>query len=229
MTFQNPLRLAHGSDHIVEKPIFGAGKKNNDYGIGFYCTESVDMAKEWGVGEDHDGYANIYDLDLTGLSILDLNDSEYCILHWLTLLMNNRTLTLQSQLASEAQDYLKQHFLLDVETYDAIYGYRADDSYFSFAEDFVNGAISYKQLTNAMKLGKLGQQFVLKSPRSFDQISYVGNEVATREDWLAKKVLRDLSARRSYFHDEKLRRHRGDIYITTILDEEMKPGDPRLR
>ena len=42
-------------------------------------------------------------------------------------------------------------------------GYRADDSYFSFASDFINGAISYRQLCNAMCLGKLGQQFVLKS------------------------------------------------------------------
>lgn len=222
------LRLAHGSDHIIERPVFGAGKAHNDYGMGFYCTESLDMAKEWGVGGDHDGYANIYDLDLTGLSVLDLNDPEFCILHWLAILMNNRTLTLQSGLATEAQDYLKRHFLLDVDAYDGIQGYRADDSYFSFAEDFVNGAISYKQLANAMKLGKLGQQFVLKSQRGFDQLTYIGYEVAKREDWYAKKVLRDRTARRDYFDHEKNRRHRGDIYITDILDEEMKPNDPRL-
>lgn len=221
--------LAHGSDHIIEKPVYGAGKVNNDYGLGFYCTESVDMAKEWGVSEEQDGYANIYHLDPAGLTLLDLNDPSFCILHWLAVLMDNRTLAQRSGLASEAQAYLNAYFLPDVNAYDMIKGYRADDSYFSFAEDFVNGVISYKQLSNAMKLGKLGQQIVLKSPRSFEQIEYVGYEPAPREIWFAKKMLRDQAARRDYFHDEKLRRHRGDIYITNILDEEMKPNDPRLR
>lgn len=221
--------LAHGSDHIIEKPVYGGGKRNNDYGLGFYCTESVDMAKEWGVGQDRDGYANIYHLDPSGLTLLDLNAPSFCILHWLAILMDNRTLTLQAGLAAEAQAYLKSHFLLDVNAYDLIKGYRADDSYFSFAEDFVNGAISYKQLTNAMKLGKLGQQVVLKSPRSFERLQYVGYEPAPKEIWYARKMVRDQAARRDYFHSEKLRRHRGDIYITNILDEEMKPDDQRLR
>ena len=33
--------LYHGSDHIIEKPVFGEGKSYNDYGRGFYCTEHV--------------------------------------------------------------------------------------------------------------------------------------------------------------------------------------------
>ena len=28
--------LYHGSNHIIDKPLYGAGKKYNDYGIGFY-------------------------------------------------------------------------------------------------------------------------------------------------------------------------------------------------
>ena len=42
-------------------------------------------------------------------------------------------------------------------------------------------------------------------------------------------VRRDKSARREYFDVERNRRQRGDIYITQILDEEMKPDDKRLR
>lgn len=41
--------IYHGSDHIIEKPKFGYGKPYNDYGIGFYCTQNPNMAKEWGV------------------------------------------------------------------------------------------------------------------------------------------------------------------------------------
>lgn len=39
--------LYHGSPEIVEKPIFGFGSDKNDYGRGFYCTEKIELAKEW--------------------------------------------------------------------------------------------------------------------------------------------------------------------------------------
>ena len=38
--------IFHGSTEIVEVPIFGKGSENNDYGKGFYCTESLELAKE---------------------------------------------------------------------------------------------------------------------------------------------------------------------------------------
>ena len=40
-------------------------------------------------------------------------------------------------------------------------GYRADDSYFSFANAFLNNTISLEQLRKAMYLGKLGKPEVL--------------------------------------------------------------------
>ena len=33
--------LYHGSKDIIEKPIYGQGKKYNDYGLGFYCTDNI--------------------------------------------------------------------------------------------------------------------------------------------------------------------------------------------
>ena len=38
--------IYHGSNHIIQKPVYGGGKRYNDYGQGFYCTDSLDMAKE---------------------------------------------------------------------------------------------------------------------------------------------------------------------------------------
>ena len=187
------------------------------------------MAKEWGVGKDQDGYANCYELDCTGLRILDLNAPEYCILHWLAVLLQNREFDVPSGLALEAREYLLASFLVDYESYDAIIGHRADDSYFSFAQDFINGTISYRQLNNAIHLGKLGQQFVLKSKTAFDRIRFVGSEIAESDVWYAKKMLRDKTARREYFSVERSQRQRGDVYITQIMDEEMTPDDPRLR
>lgn len=222
-------KLYHGSSNIIERPLFGYGKPYNDYGLGFYCTESLEMAKEWGAFESRDGYANCYEIECDGLQILELKEPEYCILHWLTVLLQNREFDVPSGLALEAKEYLIANFSIDYESFDAIIGYRADDSYFSFAQDFINGTISYRQLNSAMHLGKLGQQFVLKSRQAFERIRFVGYEIAESSEWYAKKMLRDKTARRQYFSMEQNRRQRGDLYITQIMDEEMRPDDPRLR
>lgn len=221
--------IYHGSKDIIKKPTFGYGKPYNDYGLGFYCTESLDMAKEWGAGADQDGYANCYSIDCTGLTFLDLNSENLCILHWLAILLENREFTVHAGLALEAKEYILSTFSIDYKNYDIIIGYRADDSYFSFAQDFISGTISYRQLNNAMHLGKLGQQFVLKSKEAFHRIVFEDYEIAESKEWYAKKRYRDQAARREYFNLERNRRQRGDLYITQILDEEMKPGDERLQ
>ncbi len=222
-------KIYHGSKDIIEAPIFGFGKSYNDYGLGFYCTEELDMAKEWGVDFERDGYANIYEIETDVLNILDLNDEKYIILNWLAILLENREFDATSPLAAEAKEYILKNFMIDYKDYDAIIGYRADDSYFSFAQDFISGAISYRQLANALKLGNLGQQFVLKSEKAFNKIKFIKYEVAKSSEWFAKKDLRDKTARREYFDVERNKRQRGDIYITAIMDEEMTADDARLR
>ena len=187
------------------------------------------MAKEWGVSKDNDGYANIYQIETDGLTLLDLNSNEYTILHWLAVLLENRVFDVNNSLAQEAKEYLLKYFTVPYKKFDIITGYRADDSYFSFAQDFINGAISVRQLGNAMKLGNLGTQFVLKSKKAFNAIQYTGYEIAESAQWYAKKESRDKTARRQYFDVEKNRRQRGDLYIVQILDEEIKADDPRLR
>lgn len=229
MAKQMKRKIYHGSSEIIEKPEFGYGKPYNDYGLGFYCTEQIDMAREWGVSKEKDGIANCYEIDCSGLEILNLNDEKYCILHWLSILLENREFEVSSALAAEAKEYILKNFKIEYEEYDAIVGYHADDSYFSFAQDFINGAISYRQLNRAMHLGKLGQQFVLKSKKAFQQIEFTGYESAASKEWYRKKMLRDRSGRREYFDVERNKRQKGDLYIIQIMDEEMKSDDLCLR
>ena len=83
------ITLCHGSDHIIEKPVFGEGKSYNDYGRGFYCTEHVELAKEWACATGGDGYANRYQLAMTGLSVLNLNSPEYNETYVIDIIRNN--------------------------------------------------------------------------------------------------------------------------------------------
>ena len=221
--------LYHGSEQCLENPTYGGGKAYNDYGRGFYCTEHKAMAGEWAVGRTHDGYINKYEIECDGLNLLNLNGPEFCILHWLTILLENRTFDLTYALAREARDYLLKNFAVDYAETDIIVGYRADDSYFAFAQDFLSGAISYRQLCHAMRLGKLGNQFVLKSPLAFERLRFVNAEPVRREERYFLREQRDTAARQEYFSFRDQRRRPDDLFIIQLLDEEVLPDDPRLR
>ena len=97
--------IYHGSDHIILKPEYGKGNFSNDYGRGFYCTESIMLAKEWACAKNTDGYANQYRLHMDQLSLLNLNESKYHILNWLAVLTRYRSYWQQKSIAEEAKEY----------------------------------------------------------------------------------------------------------------------------
>ena len=190
--------LFHGSVSVLEHPVFGEGKVYNDYGLGFYCTEHIELAKEWACASNTDGYANHYQLAMDGLSVLNLNTNDYNILNWLAILLENRKFVVAEGLPQRAKDYLLKNFMVDYKSYDVIVGYRADDSYFSYASDFVNNTLSLNDLGEAMRLGKLGEQVVLKTQKAFDALTFIEAIEANKGEYYAKYKSRDEEARDKY-------------------------------
>ena len=80
-----------------------------------------------------------------------------------------------------------------------------------------------------MKLGKLGEQIVLKSEKAFSIISFLGYENAHADIYYEKKSLRDLEARRSYRQSKQNESSLNDLYIIDIMREGIKNGDSRLQ
>ena len=78
--------------------------------------------------------------------MLNLNEDGYNILNWLAKLLENRKFVIADGLPQQAKDYLLKNFAVDYKSYDVIVGYRADDSYFSYASDFVNNTLSLNDL-----------------------------------------------------------------------------------
>ncbi len=223
--------LYHGSSEIIQNPIYGYGSVHNDYGCGFYCTEQLELAKEWACETSMDGFANQYELDLTGLKVLYLNSDKYHILNWLAILLNNRIFSKRSPIARQANDYILQEFLPDISDYDVIIGYRADDSYFSYAKDFLNNVISVEQLSKALRLGELGEQVVLMSPKAFAQLKFVNYEIAGGSIYYGKRTAREKRAREAYLmnHGEDFDVTKEALYVRDILREKVKNHDSRLR
>ena len=100
------MELWHGSEVVVEHPSLDKCRQFNDYGRGFYCTPHEEMAMEWACRTESDGIANRYELDMDGLSVLDLESGEFSILNWLAILADNREFNVSTPLAREGLRYL---------------------------------------------------------------------------------------------------------------------------
>ena len=161
---------------------------------------------------------------------MHLTQGEFNILNWLAILLAHRKFDITSAVGSNAKEFILSHYMPDTENVDVMIGYRADDSYFSFAEDFVNNTISLRDLNIAMQLGTLGEQIVLLSERSFQKIEFIEYEIADYRKYYHQRTTRDKNARTEYATRKKnLQQLMADIFILDIIREDMKNDDPRLR
>lgn len=223
------MQLFHGSKRVIETPVFGVGSIHNDYGLGFYCTEHEDLANEWACQGDAPGYCNVYALQAEGLRTIDLNGSGYHILNWIAVLVQNRVISRKTSIAQEAEKYLLKYFVPDISSADIIRGYRADDSYFAYARDFLNNALSVQQLNAAMHLGELGEQVVLKSKQSFQRIKFVEARPVS-EIFREQREARDKRARDTYLATRGMSAPatKNGLYMLDIMRRELTDDDAPL-
>ena len=219
------ITVYHGSQQIVEVPTFGKGRKNNDFGLGFYCTESNDLANEWAVSSLRDGFSNRYPLDTEYLNILNLNSPSYTILNWMAVLVEHRLFSIKTPVARRAKRYLIDNFGINVNAFDLITGYRANDSYFDYAEAFLNNAITVEQLSRAMRLGKLGEQIVIKSKFAFSKIKFEGFEIAEKGTYYVLRKARDDAASQMYLD---IQEEADGLYIQDIMRGGIMNDDARI-
>lgn len=219
------MRIYHGAKQIVREPRFGIGRSYNDFGLGFYCTENEERASEWAVSASANGFVSVYAFNDTGLRVIDLASSQYTILHWLNLLMNYRVFDSTSASLHQAREYIMRNYSVDYQSCDCISGYRADDVSFALAQMFLNNELSLQELQKNLRSGDLGKQFVLKSNRAFDRISYVGYTAVSSRDIYPEKASREMSV--------LVKAHKSigapGLYISDLIREEVKAYDARLQ
>lgn len=222
------ITLYHGSPIIVEEPKFGLGNIHNDYGLGFYCTQNKEIACEWACTENNAGFVNEYSFDLLGLKTIDLSSEEYHVLNWMAVLLENRSLTINNDISKRGKKYLIEHFLPKYKNTDVVIGYRADDSYFSFARAFLNNAITLDQLKKAMMLGDLGKQIVIKSKKAFEIIKYVDAQPVEHSVYYPKRVKRDDDARKAFEKEKNKTNPENEVYLIDIIRGGWKNDDTRI-
>jgi hypothetical protein len=168
----NIIAVYHGSDKIIEKPEFGKGYIYNDYGRGFYLTLKKDLAGEWAVlRTGFNGYINEYELNLTGLNILDTN--EITLENLMAILIKNRDIDFAEVFVDNRNLFIKKYDI-DISGYDIIQGIRANDRFYSYMRGFITGLITKEAVEKLINLGDWGVQVCLKSAKAFDNIKLVG-------------------------------------------------------
>lgn len=212
------IDLYHGSEKIIESPTLQGGGFYNDYGQGFYCTKHIDLAKEWAVSTDRDGFVSHYLLNTESLKVLNLNSEPFSILHWLTILLDHRVVDFSSPIALDGFAYLKNHYDVNLSKYDVILGYRADDSYFSFARAFLLNTITVEQLEKSMYLGELGEQYFLKSKKAFSQLIFQDFSFVNHEEFYPFREKRDQHARLAY--QDILKESSNGTYLIDLIRKE---------
>ena len=191
--------LYHGTPDPDFIAYYGGGMDYHDYGKGLYCTEDLEFAKEWACQHVNisTSYVYVYELDITGLEpVLDL--FGYAPVYWLSALAQYRFDAKESIARRERRERFIQLFSIDCEHYEIIKGWRADDRYFAYLSAFLGMDISYEALIQAMKLGDLGQQVVIKGQsaynrcRRLDKITVSGSDY---EKYQMQYISRDKLAR----------------------------------
>lgn len=228
---KNLVKIYHGSPCVVAKPELARGKANNDYGRGFYCTYDVEMAREWACkGKEPPAYVNEYELDLSRLDVLDISKSPYTVLNWIAVLLANRTFELDLEVANSVREYFLSNFMPPIAKADVVVGYRADDSYFSYAETFVENGLSVARLNEALRLGKLGTQIALRSEKAFSQLAFKAAPEVDWNEYHSRYVARDVAARDEWRSIVRKRTpDEGDVFAYDIVRGGWKDGDSRLR
>lgn len=193
----NIVTLYHGTGDKDFKPNFNYPNYNNDYGRGLYTSPVLELAKEWAMyrGSHKVGTVVEFEVDLEGLNILDLRNMDS--LYWVSILANNRKIDDLSEVAIDNLERLSSKYYIDVNNYDLIIGYRADDSYYMYMKSFISGELYRDTFEKALRLGNLGIQYCIKSELAFSRLIEKRRHETYEEDRL-KYIKRDKHARARY-------------------------------
>lgn len=211
----NIITLYHGSPKQFFDLDSSKGEDKHDYGRGFYLTPTIELAKEWAVCNiDVDGYLHKYEVDLTGLKVLDFDKEN--VLSWLAELMSHRDADTTASYIQNSKIFVNK-FKIDTSGYDIIKGWRADASYFYIAKQFVRNEVDLSILDELLKKGDLGIQYCLKSKKAFKQTKEIIEDlsIVPVNVYKEKYIYRDKKAR------EEMRQlivSERNIYETRFID-----------
>lgn len=188
------LIVYHGSDKIIDNPTHKGGRNFSDFGLGFYVTTNIEMAKSWASRRSKKpAYVNKYMMNTEGLTSLTFDLD----LHWLLFIAFNRGLIVNQEIKIMLENKYK-----DINDYDVIIGPTADDRMFDTLNLFFGNNITLDHCLKALNSMDLDIQYNIKSSKGISAMSftsfielddleknYYANEVKEKKKLMNNKMI----------------------------------------
>lgn len=166
------ILLFHGAKSAIIGNIdINKGRKNNDFGQGFYCGESYEQSASF-VENFENSSVYYFSLDVTGLRCLKYTvDRDWM----LTIAYFRGTL-------NEYKDSIViKNLISRLEGVDYVVAPIADNKMFRIIDSFINGEITDKQCKHCLAATNLGFQYVLLNDNAISRLKtleccYLSNE-----------------------------------------------------
>ena len=152
-----PLLLYHTGFSEIRRPDVAFGRKNADFGRGFYLSDDPEFARRWAKRRrGADTVLNVYELDSAGLTFLRLDRDET----WFDYIARNR---------AGGEDRLRGA--------DVIVGPIANDTLYDTMGLFTSGLLDRAQALFLLLQGPLYRQTVLKTDRAAASLRWLSARV----------------------------------------------------
>lgn len=166
------MEIYHGSNISVIRPLVQAGRRDLDFGRGFYVTRLVSQAQKWAVlvasrkDKNPQGVVNVYELAeecLSSQSFIYKNFPLYDM-EWLEFVVACR----QGR---------------DMTNYDIVEGGVANDQVIDTVEDYENGRITAAQALDQLRYAKPNNQICFRNQQVIDKyIHFIRTESVDQQN-----------------------------------------------
>ena len=150
------MKLYHTSNTEIRDPDIYRGRKNADFGQGFYLTTDMEFAYRW-AGKD--AIVNEYELDEDGLLIYRFERDE----DWFNYIFQNR----------RVRDGL---------SVDVVIGPIANDTIFETLGIISSGLLSSADAMKILMIGPEFTQVAIKTEKAASQLKWIRSEKITKLD-----------------------------------------------
>ncbi len=156
------MRLYHTGFDIIKVPDLDRGRRNADFGPGFYLSPDGEFSRRW--ARERSGfstYVNEYELDLDGLAVKSLQRD----VEWFDYIFRNRNDAIDSN-----------------STADVVIGPIANDTIYDVMGVTTSGFLEKEQALSLLMLGPIYTQVVVKSPKAVSQLRWLGAEELSQKE-----------------------------------------------
>lgn len=167
------LTLYHGSQMTVQQPSAKAGRKNLDFGPGFYLTKIKKQAEDWAIvmagrkGRNAEAVLNTYQFDMERAKVDGFRIKLFPSydLEWLDYVVSCR----------RGKDYSSE--------YDVVEGGVANDNVIDTVEDYEKGVITAEQALGQLKYKKVNHQLCILNQALIDKyLTFVESTILDSEE-----------------------------------------------